>query len=37
MIKVGKEWRKGNSHALLVEIEIGAATTEKSVEIPWNF
>jgi len=34
MTDVGKEWRKGNSHALLVEIQIGAAIIENCVEIP---
>ena len=27
-------WRKGNPHALLVEMEAGAATLENSMEVP---
>ena len=29
-------WRKGNSFALLVGMQIGAATVESSMEIPQN-
>ena len=34
-------WRKGNPHALLVEMQIGAATVENNMELPqkikkWN-
>ena len=29
-------WRKGNSCALLVGVQIGAATVENSMEVPQN-
>ena len=29
-----KMWRKGNYHALMVRMQIGAATVENSLEIP---
>ena len=31
---VGEKWRKGNPCELLVEMEIGAPTMEKSMEVP---
>ena len=31
-----KIWRKVNTPALLVEIQIGAASMENSMEVPWN-
>ena len=34
---LARMWRKGNPFALLVEMQIGAATVESSVEIPQNF
>ena len=27
-------WRKGNPHALLMEMQAGAATVENSMEVP---
>ena len=30
-------WRKGNLHALLVVMQIGAATVESSMELPQKF
>ena len=29
-------WKKGNPVALLVEMQIGAATVESSMEVPWK-
>ena len=34
---LARMWRKGNPSALLVGIQIGAATVESSMEIPQNF
>ena len=31
---LGRMWRKGNPHTLLVRLQIGAATVENSMEIP---
>ena len=31
---LGRVWRKGNPHATLLEMQIGAATTENSMGFP---
>ena len=31
---LGKMWRKGNPHTLLVGMQIGVATVENSMEVP---